>query len=262
MRYDTMLRTAFATMAMLSISVPPLRAQALTGAAKWADSARREIDAAALAGDMNRLAETRTLLDRALATFPEDPMLLHYQGYAIYRMINIASAGGSSADVSGYLKLSQDYLERSIAKRPIAESYVLLTSIYGREIGADPSQAQTLGMEIQRVSAEAAQLGPNNPRVSLVQGMGALFTPPEWGGGPAAAEKLFLKSAEQFATDHPVAPAPSWGRGEVYAWLGMVYERTGRKTEAMTAYRKALDAEPNYPWVSRVLIPALEKKER
>ncbi len=52
------------------------------------------------------------------------------------------------------------------------------------------------------------------------------------------------------------------GRGEVYAWLGQVRKRTGRKAEAMAAYQKALDAEPNYLWVSRVLIPVLQKTER
>jgi tetratricopeptide (TPR) repeat protein len=259
MRIHMQLRTMLLAVAFLTGSA--LHAQTLIGAAKWADTARREIDAASLTGDMTRLANARTLLDRALVAFPDDALLLHYQGYATYRMINLASASTPASDVAGYIKLARDYLERSIAKRPMAESYVLLSAIYGREIGADPSLGATLGMEIQRVIGAAVAIGPNNPRVSLVQGMGALFTPPEWGGGPGLAEKHFLKSVAQYADDHPVAPEPAWGRGEVYAWLGQVYERTGRKAEAMAAYKKALDAEPNYLWVSRVLIPALQKTE-
>jgi len=259
MRIPTQLRTTL--LAIVFLTGSSLQAQTLTGAAKWADTARREIDAASLSGDMTRLVNVRTLLDRALGAYPDDALLLHYQGYAIYRIINLSSAVASASDMAGDVKLGRNYLERSIAKRPMPESYVLLSGFYGREIGADPSLGATLGMEIQRVIGAAVALGPNNPRVSLVQGMGALFTPPEWGGGPAQAEKHFLRSVAQFADDHPTAPAPAWGRGEVYAWLGQVYERTGRKAEAMAAYKKALDAEPNYLWVSRVLIPALQKTE-
>jgi tetratricopeptide (TPR) repeat protein len=240
------------------VPAPALHAQALTGAAKWADSARREIDAATLSGDLTRLVAARTLLDRALTAFPNDPLLQHYQGYAMYRMLNVAPAT-SKDDVAGYVGAARDFLQRSNSKRPMAESYILLSAIYGREIAADPSLGQTLGMEIQQVTGEARALGPNNPRVFLLQGQGAMFTPPEWGGGPAAAEKLLARAVELFATDHPAAPEPAWGKAEAYAWLGQVYASTGRKTEAMAAYRKALDAEPTYKWVSNVLIPALQK---
>jgi tetratricopeptide (TPR) repeat protein len=258
MRYHTHLRTILLALTLSGVSATALRAQALTGAAKWADSARREIDAASLSGDKNRLNDARTLLDRALVAFPNDGLLLHYEGYAAYRALSLATVLGPPSDVPFYRKAAREYFERSIAKRPMPESYILLTAIYGSAIAEDPALGQELGMEIQRVTAAATALGPNNPRVSLVQGIGALYTPPEYGGGAAAAEKLLLKSAEQFATDHPAAAEPSWGRGEVYAWLGQVYARTGRKAEAMAAYKKALDAEPNYPWVSQVLIPALQ----
>ena len=59
-------------------------------------------------------------------------------------MINLAGANPSS-DVSSYLKIAQDFFERSIAKRPMAESYILLTAIYGRAIAADPSIGTVAG---------------------------------------------------------------------------------------------------------------------
>jgi hypothetical protein len=50
------------------------------------------VNAASLSGDVTRLVNVRTLLDRALVAFPDDALVLHYQGHAIYRMINLASA--------------------------------------------------------------------------------------------------------------------------------------------------------------------------
>jgi tetratricopeptide (TPR) repeat protein len=89
-----------------------------------------------------------------------------------------------------------------------------------------------------------------------------MFTPPEWGGGPDAAQKLLQRAAELFATDHPAAPAPSWGHAETYAWIGQSCARLGRASDALAAYRKALELEPSYSWVSEQSIPALQKTER
>src|SRR4051812_29316875 len=64
-------------------------APALTGAAKWADSAARVIDRASIAGNLAGMQGARTLLERALVAFPNDPLLLHYQGYELYLEANI-----------------------------------------------------------------------------------------------------------------------------------------------------------------------------
>jgi hypothetical protein len=40
-------------------------------------------------------------------------------------------------DAPFYMKAAREYFEHSIAKRPMPESYILLTAIYGRAIAAD-----------------------------------------------------------------------------------------------------------------------------
>ncbi len=236
-----------------------LNGQSLTGAAKWADSARKEIDAAAMSGGTTALVDVRTMLGRALVAFPNDALLLHYQGYATYRLLNVLSATKAPGELAALNDSARIFLERSIEKRPMAESYALLTAIYGRQINADPSLGMTLGMEIQRMSMEARGLGGRNPRVFLVAGQGAMFTPPEYGGGLDQALKLFTQAVELYVTDAPPAPEPSWGKAEAYAWLGQAYDKQGKKAEALAAYKKALEIEPGYSWVSYVLIPAASK---
>src|SRR6476469_6410978 len=88
---------------------------ALTGASKWADSAAREIDAASDAGDVARLQSAQTLVDRALTAFPNDPMLLYYKAYALYRVAGLQEGLGHQDEVAKALDADQSALEASLA---------------------------------------------------------------------------------------------------------------------------------------------------
>ena len=72
------------------VIVVPLTAQTpLTGTAKWADSASREIDAAAATGDLDRLTTAAATIDRVLTVTPNDPLLLYYRSLALYRTASL-----------------------------------------------------------------------------------------------------------------------------------------------------------------------------
>lgn len=236
------------------------QAPALTGAAKWADSAAREIDAAAAAGDMTRLRNAKTLLDRALVAFPNDALLLHYKGYELHREASLQDALGHRAEVEPLLAEARTVLEQSLATKPIAETHALLSSVIGRSIGFHPMKAMLLGPESGSQMTAAVALAPDNPRVWLLRGIGAMFTPSQFGGGVANAEKHLKKAAELFETDHPVPPAPSWGRAEVYAWLGQAYQKQTKPADAVTAYNKALEIDPEFNWVRYVLLPSVKPR--
>ncbi len=49
-----------------------------------------------------------------------------------------------------------------------AESFSLLSTLQGFRIALDPSLGQDLDMELGELTAEAARLDPNNPRVLLL----------------------------------------------------------------------------------------------
>jgi tetratricopeptide (TPR) repeat protein len=102
---------------------------------------------------------------------------------------------------------------------------------------------------------------PKNPRVWLISGMSSMFTPKMFGGGSDKAEKDFKKAVELFASDNPMPPAPSWGRADVYIWLGQALQKEQKKEEARAAYQKALELQPGNQWVTRVLLPSLDGKE-
>ena len=93
---------------------------------RLADSARRQIDAATIAGDRVRLGAARALLDRALAAFPDDALLLHYQGYALWREASILYGAGEAAAARPLLEYADRALERSAKRLPLPETFALL----------------------------------------------------------------------------------------------------------------------------------------
>ncbi len=234
-------------------------AQSFTGAAKWADSARREIEAAYLDADTARLAAVRVMLERALTAFPNDALLLHYHGYAIYRDLTLRM-GRWRQDVGELLDEAQRSLEASIDAEPTPESLALLASVLGQKIGSSAIRGMTLGPRSGILMGRAVQMAPSNPRVWLMRGIGAKFTPKLFGGGLERAEEHLERAATLFEHDAPPPPLPAWGRGEVWTWLGQVYAQAGREEEARTAYMKALKLEPTNGWVRDVLLPALDRK--
>lgn len=191
---------------------------AQTPAARFVDSARVEIDAAVQASDTLRLTRAIVFLDRALTAFPKDAYLLHYRGYATYRRIIDQFRSNNMAGAAPLIASAIADLEQSSDKLQWAETYSLLSAVMAFRIGVDPSLGRTLGMEIGALSAKASQLGPNNPRVLLMQAIGAERTPPEYGGGVDRARTLLDGALKAFESDKPAPLAPAWGRAEALAF--------------------------------------------
>lgn len=246
-----------AAIAVLLCSAPAA-AQPREGAERWADSVRVEIHAAAVRGDLDRLVAAAALAERALAAFPDDPLLLHYRGYAVYREA-LLRRERQGEDVDALLDEAQSLLERSAELLPLPETYAVLASVLGQKIGSNPLRAMILGPKSGAALDRALELGPQNPRVWLTRGISAIFTPKLFGGGMERAEEALRQAIAYFETDAPAPPAPAWGRDEAWAWLGEVYRLTDREEQAREAYMKALEIEPENGWVQHVLLPALAK---
>ena len=235
-------------------------AQSLTGRDKWADSARVEIEAATALGDLERMRQAGALLERALTVFPDDPLLLHYLGYARYREATLMQ--GMKRDDKDYrplLEAADSLLERSASKLPLPETYALRSSVLGQLIGSNPVRGMTLGPKSSNAMERAVELGPNNPRVWLLRGIGAMFTPSVFGGGVDKAEEYLTKAIALFPNDKPAPAAPAWGHAEAYIWLGQVHKRRDRIDEARQAYTRALELQPDNGWVRHVLLPGLDR---
>ncbi len=225
------------------------------------DSARAEIDRAVMLGEVPRITAALTLLERAAAASPDDPWVHHYMGYALYRKA-ILGQQMSDVDPKPHLERARTTLERSIRLRAIPESHAQLSSVLGQMIGSNPLKGMTLGPKSDGEMEKAIALGPDNPRVWMLRGIGALYKPAMFGGGMDKAEEYLAKSIELYARDAGAAPAPSWGRAEAHAWMGQVQARRKNIAAARASYQRALELEPENGWVRSVLLPALDKPAR
>jgi tetratricopeptide (TPR) repeat protein len=239
-------------------------AQPTSGVQRWVDSAKVLIDAGMNSSSPQGLDPAIALLDRVLTVVPNDGVLLHYKGYALYRKSTLMQNGGSEDDLKTVLEEASQALEESAKTLQWAETFALHSSIFGQMISLSPGpfNAMRLGPKSDHAMAHAVALGPNNPRVFLLRGVGSIFKPALFGGGLDKAEKDIQKAIALFASDKPEAPAPSWGYAEAYAWLGRVYLKQDRPEEARAAYNRALELQPDYGWVKFVLLPELENKKR
>lgn len=236
-------------------ATPELHAQTLTGRDRWADSARVLIESAVRAGSDSGIDSARILIERALTAFPDDPLLLHYDGYALYRKATMALGRTPGLNTTPILEQARDALERSSKKLKLPETFALQAALYGQIIAhsKNPITGMTLGIKSSSANNSAVEEGPRNPRVWLLRGIGAMFTPSMWGGGLDKAEDYLKKSVTYFETDSPARPLPAWGNAEAFIWLGQVYAKEGKSDESRVAYESALKLEPDNGWARALL---------
>src|SRR4029078_9909276 len=108
-------------LAIASIAAPLTAQPQLTGTAKWADSASREIEAATATSDLNRLTTAAATMDRVLMLTPNDPLLLYYRSLAPYRKASLYTGMKKNAEAKRALDEADLLLEQASAKSPTAD---------------------------------------------------------------------------------------------------------------------------------------------
>src|SRR5262249_41401415 len=84
----TMIRRLMLSTALATLYAPSCVAQSNAAApapAKWPDTTSAEIEKAQIANDSAGLAAAVALASRVAIAYPNDGLILHYQGYALYR---------------------------------------------------------------------------------------------------------------------------------------------------------------------------------
>lgn len=219
------------------------------------DSVEARIDRAFLTSNVQELRQVRAQLERALAV-KADPWLQHYYGFALFReslLVDDEQLGRSA--YLNLLSTAEQALRKSAERIQIAENPALLARVLGRILSLEPRRGAELGPVQGDLRATAERLGLSNPRIWLLRGVGAIYTPPQYGGGLDRAEEWLRKAVELFEQDAPAAPAPRWGRAEAHAWLGHVYAETQRTALAAEQHRIALRLAPEYAWVKAKVHP-------
>lgn len=225
------------------------------------DSIQRLLHSGSLSGDRDGITRARALAERVLVVFPDDPLLLYYQGEAHYRLATLLFGEDAEAAATN-LELAEELLSRSAELRPMAEAHALLSSVIGMQIGANPLKGMIQGPKASRELERALELAPENPRVWLIKGSSAANTPKLFGGGTERALENLERAIQLFEQDDPMPPLPRWGHAEAYAWMGQAHVAMREYGKARDAYATALQVAPEYGWVKYHLLPALERVQR
>lgn len=220
------------------------------------DRHRVSLESAVARGAIAAIVKERQELAKLATIHPENGLLLHYLGYAWYREATL----GDSTNRKHALRSAEEALERSAELVQIAETHALLSTVIGQQIGRSPWLGMRRGSSMTRAIETAMKLDPENPRIALQQGINAYYSPPAFGGGTARAREAFERALRLFPRQRVRPLLPDWGHAEAWAWLGRTRARAGDIPEARAAYQEALRIDSTYAWVSRVLLPALNKE--
>jgi len=212
--------------------------------------------------NQQNLMEAKSYFERLLNADPRKYLTEYYIGLSDNRIAIFFQSQNNKDMALKYIDDAITHLEKSIKLNgSFSESYALLSSVMGMKIGLKPILGMSLGMKSGVMMSNAMELEPDNPRVLLIAGQNAYYTPKMFGGGKnKAIKKLTLAAAcfDSFKVQNPAYP--DWGHEEVYAWLGLVNADLEEFEKAEAYYKKALEIKSDFNWVINVLMPELKKK--
>jgi hypothetical protein len=193
----------------------------------------------------------------AAKTARERELALYGEAYVAWRM---STMPGVAQDESRQLLDDASKRLREVMKsnESSGEAPALLASVLGQQIRYGGNK-MTMGPEASVLRERALRNEPNNPRVVLQAAITAFHTPAQYGGGPDKAEPELRRALSLFDREPAGRPWPTWGRFDAHVWLGQALAARGDKAGARAEYNLALEQWPNSEWVTRVLIPALDR---
>ncbi len=137
-----------------------------------------------------------------------------------------------------------------------ADAKALLSGLLGYKMAYSPWKGMTLGPKGTRLLNEAYEMNPDSPIVLKMLASNKYFTPSMWGGDVDKALSLFQKSTQGFEKSDT---SDNWMYLDNLAWEGIILNEMGRELEAQEVFSKAAEIEPNFNWVTKVLLPQVTK---
>jgi len=225
-------------------------------------SAKKSIQAGVITLDKAQIVKGKYALQSYTESSDKELKALahYYMGYADYRLHTLP-VELSDKQKKEHLDEAVRLLEKTIELKPdFAEAHALLSAVYGMKATGIIS-GMKYGPKADKQIKIAREQSPENPRITLIDGISLYYKPGMFGGSVEKAAEQFEKAIQQFQTFEPENKLmPEWGYIEVYAWLGQAQKEQKNYQEARKAYRKALEIDPDYGWVKHALLPELEKQ--
>lgn len=219
----------------------------------------RRIERASLRGDLNAATAATAEIEAALAADAASAALHYLHGFACSAVGSALRGQQDAAGAIAQFEKADEILGRVKESPWAAEAAALDSAVCSSLIGLKgAASAMILGPKCGELLIMAGKgTGAQSPRTMMFRGSSLLYTPPEWGGSPAAGAKLLQQAIDAFAQQDLTNPGPHWGQAEAFAFLGLARQKTGDLDAARAAWTQALVLEPEYTWVKKGLLPSL-----
>jgi hypothetical protein len=149
-----------------------------------------------------------------IASVTKDQWLPYY--YASLARVRTAFMQQDKSKIDPIIDQAEALEKKAAALNPDqAEILCLKSLIASARIAVDPqTRGMQYGPEAGQLLQQAQSIAPNNPRITLLLGQNAFYTPAQWGGGKDKAKPLLEKAIQQFSTFKPATDiSPNWGKG-------------------------------------------------
>lgn len=245
----------------LLLTVPawqPLQAQQINR-----DSVRTAIERAMTASDWAAIDGAIAALRSATqAAAGRNDAWLHYDlAYALHRRASGIIVEDRASAAKGLLEEAVTAAGRSRMLGGGAAAQALEGGVTGQLAGAAGGLAMMRhGRNSLRLLDEAVAAAPNDPRVALLNGITRVNAPAFAGGGAARGEAELRRAVTRFSNDRSASPQPTWGRVDAHIWLAIALEKQDKIAEARAELNRALQLAPGHLWVTRELLPALDRR--
>ena len=151
------------------------------------------------------------------------------------------------------METSLDKFWESDKKDPAANG--LYSAYLGLLIAQSPMKGMLYGSKSSKYAAKGVAYDANSPEAQYCLGSNLFYTPETWGGDAELAVE-HLQAAIAATNDEAGC---DWFHLQTLALLGQAQNKAGDTAGARMTYLKALQLEPEFGYVAKVLLPALSK---
>ena len=212
--------------------------------------------------NLQQLMAARSFFERLTGDTTYLWLVHYYIAYVDMRLFSYYYGQKEGEKAKAFVDDGIEHLEKAVElKNDFAEGYGLLSSLLGNKIALNPILGMSLGMKSGQMINKALELAPENPRIYLIAGQSAYYTPSMFGGGKDKARRHIEKAMACFHSFVPEKPIlPDWGFDEAYVYMGMIQMDEEDFMGAKASFEKALEINPNNAWVKWDLMQKLEEK--
>ncbi len=188
----------------------------------------------------------------------EDPEILLAMARAEVGAVGACFAQQDFDQAANWLERAEKHVKTLLKTNPdLPEAHALIAGIYGQKIALKPIRGMFLGGKSNKHLQRAIELGPENPLAHFQRGNNYYHTPAAFGGDLDKAVE-HLQAARRLYEQCNMAE--NWEYLNTLAWLGQALAKQGNPQAARSVYERALQVEPEFGWVKKVLLPALQER--